>query len=165
MRLQSHQSLCGPASVANALRALGVRTASEDKVLLALKRSAGANDPHPEQDGTSAASLQRALQAQHMDGLSVTLNDWDVALAWLRDGLLRGHVSLLAVDWEGDQATHWVTAIGLMGARILVADSADPEIVLSLSERELQARWRSDTDPARCSALLLRSGPRKKRSK
>ena len=155
MRLQSHPNLCGPAAVANALRARG-KAATEDKVLAAIKKAMGATEGHPEQDGTSALSIQRALEAVGMVGDPWTLADGPASWAFLRENLLWGRPVFLAVDYEGDRAEHWVVAIGVLGDRVLVADSADPELVLSLIYADLDRRWKSDTDPPRYYGMTAR---------
>lgn len=40
-----------------------------------------------------------------------------------------------------DANSHWVAAVGRLGDRILVADSADNDLVLSYSAEQLVDRW------------------------
>jgi len=159
--MQSAHALCGPASVANALRALG-RGSSEDKVANAIKLQASGADGLPEQEGVGPAQLQRALEAVGYVGQPWTVGDGDDAWHALRSRLLAGDPVLVPVDFDGDTMSHWLVAVGLLGDRVLVADSADSEIVVSYSEDQLRRRWKADTDPARYYGLTVRKARRKK---
>lgn len=161
MRLQSAHALCGPASVANALRALG-RNISEDKIADAVKKAGHGGDGIPEQDGTAPSQIQRALEAVGFVGQPWTAGDGDDAWHALRSRLLSGDPVLLPVDFDGDTMSHWLVAIGLLGDRVLVADGADPEIVVSYSEDQLRRRWKMDTDPARYYGMTIKKARRKK---
>jgi hypothetical protein len=62
-----------------------------------------------------------------------------VALLRLNQALRDGAALILAVD--GD--SHWVAIVGALADRYIMADSADNELVLSLSEGELAQRWQT----------------------
>lgn len=133
MRLQDNQANCGPYALKNALAAIGIeRTAAELEA--ACKTSATR--------GTSTANLVRAIAK--IDGLypvKVLEAKRDVALLRLRFALLQGRPVLLS--WCSERpGDHWVAAIGMIGERYLVADAADPELVLSYSVEELEEHWR-----------------------
>lgn len=130
MRLQTSQANCGPAALSNALSAIGIeRSIKECEVLCSVSAA----------EGTSAAKLVRALSK--IDGVSPFRIDErriDVASLLLRAALDDGRPAILLVDqWD-----HWVAAIGLLGSgRVLVADSADSDLVLSYTWAQLVKRW------------------------
>lgn len=130
MRLQSSQANCGPFALRNALMALGLQRS--EKECEALCRVTAA-------DGTSAANLWRAVQkVDDLRPRKIDEGRFDVAMLQLHAALDCGHPVILLVDnWE-----HWVAAIGTLGtSRVLVADSADAELVLSYDWGQLMKRW------------------------
>lgn len=129
MRLQDSQAGCGPASMSNALAALGIaRTIPECEGLC---RTTGT-------EGTSPANLIRALATvEGVEAAVLSEAREDVAMLRLEAALRRGRPLVLCVDDAG----HWVAAIGVLGDRVLVADPADNELVLSLAPGELARRW------------------------
>lgn len=130
MRLQDTQANCGPASLSNALAAMGVtRTQAECEQLC---KTSGT-------EGTSIRGLQTGMKALGYKPEVLNERRFDVALAFLRDALREGSAAVLCVD----KAEHWVAAIGLIGENVLVADPADNELVLSLAPDALKARWGS----------------------
>lgn len=129
MRLQSTQANCGPFSVRNALSALGI-TRSEQECEVLCKVSGT--------HGTRASVLVRGLAA--LDGVRPVVIDEqrpDVALLKLDAALRAGRPAVLLVDgWA-----HYVTAVGVLGQRYLVADSADSELVVSHDVVALRDWW------------------------
>jgi hypothetical protein len=134
VRFQSTQSSCGPAALRTALLARRI-VRSEDE----LAKLAGCTPA----DGTSPRGLLRALRLISQEHPAVTpgvLNERraDVAILRLTAALQNGTVALLCVD----QWSHWVTAFGLLGHTVHVADSADNEMVLHYEPSEILTRWR-----------------------
>lgn len=126
--MQDTAANCGPASLSNALQAVGViRSQAECETLC---RTSGT-------DGTSIKGLQSGIKAVGRYPVALNERRYDVARLRLRDALVWGQAAVLCVD----QNEHWVAAVGLIGHRILIADPADNELVLSLAIDELKARW------------------------
>lgn len=129
MRFQDTQSNCGPASLLNALAALGIHRTQEE--LATLCKTTGT-------DGTSPRNLQNAIRVLGRDPVVINERREDVAVLWLDAWLRMGRPVILCVDG----GTHWVTAIGTLGyTRVLVADPADNELVLSYDRSVLVSRW------------------------
>lgn len=160
MRGQSHRNYCGPACVANVLRAFGYdREATEDRVARKMKIRPGAHvDGHPA-EGTSERQISAALSAYRLPHEQVDAHDPTIALSALRGALVSGARAILCVDSH----EHWVAALGVAGDHTVVADPADPEIVLSLSPAELADRWRMAGDPPSYFAILVYPRSRRKR--
>lgn len=134
MRLQDTAAGCGPASMSNALASLGIRrNLSECEALCKCTGTAG----------TSPANLLRALATvEDVEPATLAEIREDVAVLRLAAALSRGRPAILCVDGS----SHWVAAVGTLGqGRVLVADSADNELVLSLTWEELAARWVAPT--------------------
>lgn len=128
MRMQDTAANCGPASVSNALQALGiVRSQQECETLC---KTSGT-------DGTSARNIIKAVQSLGCKGVVVKEKRAAVATLMLRHWLAQGRPSILCVD----EASHWVAVIGALGDRILVADPADNELVVSVDSAELVDWW------------------------
>lgn len=150
MRLQSNEATCGACMVSNGLKALGFFITEAQVV-----KKAG---PRTEVEGTSeshAAKCLRALRAWHSD---FTLSNPDAAWAVLRWHLSEGRAVGLAVDKDD----HWIVAVGTLGARVLVVDSADPECTLSYTRDELLERWETPGDPVVRYGIAMKV-PRRKR--
>ena len=149
MKFQSTQSLCGPASLSNALKALG-RDVSEAAVEKAIKRS---GSYRPAVNGTTQDEL--ALVAEKWAKVVMRGSCADsLAIQFLRGELVLGRVGIIGVD----RGTHWVAVIGLLGDRFLVVDPADDELVLSLSGPELRERWvchDAEADTFDCEIVVL----------
>lgn len=130
MRMQDTAANCGPASLSNALQALGVsRTQAECETLC---KTSGT-------EGTTSRGLQAGIKAVGRKSDIINERRADVALTFLRADLHAGRAAVLAVDKD----EHWVAAVGLCGERFLIADPADNELVLSLSGDQLKSRWAS----------------------
>lgn len=130
MRMQDSQATCGPSALSNALSAVGMaRSAAECEVLCQANATTG----------TPPASMVKAVRS--VDGVTPRLireTRPEVAVLKLLALLDHGRPVLLVVD----SSSHWVAAVGRLGDRVLVADSADLELVLSYTPDELAARWR-----------------------
>jgi len=128
VRLQSTSANCGPASLSNALAAVGVvRTEAECEALCATTGT----------DGTSARGLLKAVRAVGREPIVIDERRALVAYLRLEAALRVGRAVVLCVD----AMSHWVAAVGLLGARVLVADPADNELVTSVTPDALEARW------------------------
>ena len=136
MKLQDSKVNCGPTALANALEALG-HARSVDELCKLCKTSAT--------NGTSPTSLVRAVE--HLKE-SCGLDEHEIIResrglpAWglLWAGLSGGRPAVLLVD----TGEHYVSAVGLLGAGVMVVDSADDGVVQVLSRDELLERWEGD---------------------
>lgn len=134
MRFQSTAANCGPAAVRNALMALGIARSEEEIETLTGTTAA---------DGTGPKGILRALHAI-LPTPPGQINETreDVAILKLLAALNAGHPVVCCVD----QDEHWVSAVGTLGGNILlVADSADNELILSYSPTNFLARWAGPT--------------------
>lgn len=129
MRAQDSQFNCGPVALHNALLALGIkRSIKECERLTGVTATSGT-------DVESLLAAASAIRGVHT--MVVNAYDAQSAIAILRDALRRGRPALLSVDQE----EHYVAAVGLLGDRILVADGADNEIVVSIPDYRLVKWW------------------------
>ena len=131
--MQDSQANCGPYALRNGLQALGIeRNANE---LESACRTSATN-------GTPTRNIIAA--ANKIDGcrpLKLFEKRRDIALMRLAEALRRGRPVLLS--WRSETpGDHWVVAVGVLGDRYLVADSAESELVLSMAVDDLEARWR-----------------------
>jgi ABC-type bacteriocin/lantibiotic exporter with double-glycine peptidase domain len=128
MRLQDTQANCGPASLSNALQAVGViRSQGECEQLCKTTGVAG----------TTSKNIIAAVKAVGRNPLVIDEKRAETAALFLDHWLRSGRPAVLCVDdW-----THWVAAIGVLGDRVLVADPADNELVIVLSRARLVERW------------------------
>jgi ABC-type bacteriocin/lantibiotic exporter with double-glycine peptidase domain len=130
MRMQDTAANCGPASLSNALAAVGiVRSQAECEHLC---KTTGT-------DGTSAKNIIKAIKALDPEaGAVIKEKRQGIALLLLAHWLTEGHPVILCVD----NGSHWVAAVGMLGrGRVLIADPADNELVLSLKLSDLLDRW------------------------
>lgn len=88
-------------------------------------------------DGTSPKRLVAAIRAVGRDPVVINERRAEVALLMLLSCLDQGRPGVLCVE----DATHWVAAVGTLGPRVLIADPADNELVLSLTRTDLAAKW------------------------
>ena len=77
-----------------------------------------------------------------LDGQAVSVPIDDPTRDSIAAMLLERHIRagtpvVLVVDCD----SHWAAVVGRLGDRYLLADSADSELVLSMSEGELLQRW------------------------
>ncbi len=138
MRLQDSQANCGPAALSNALSAIGVVRTQEECASLA-KTSAT--------EGTSTKKLLAAIRAVGREPVVINEKRPVVAMLYLGALLAEGRSAVLCVD----DSSHWVAAIGLLGPRVLVADSADSELVVSITRSELAEWWMDE----RCWGIVI----------
>jgi ABC-type bacteriocin/lantibiotic exporter with double-glycine peptidase domain len=126
--MQDTAANCGPASVANALEALGIkRTQTECETLC---KTSGT-------DGTSARNIIKAVQSLGCKGAVVKEKRAAVAMLMMGHWLTQGRPMIICVD----EASHWVAVVGKLGERILVADPADNELVVSCDSAEMVDWW------------------------
>lgn len=129
--MQNSQANCGPTAVLNALCALGIVRSMEECELLCGCTA---------QDGTSPTKLLKGLKTIH------ELNPWafaesrePVAIAFLECALHDGAPVIMLVD----NGEHWVTAVGLLNKKVLIADGADSELVISYPIESIASRWKN----------------------
>lgn len=135
MRYQTTEYNCGPAALQNALRALSV-PATQDR----LAALAGTTP-----DGTDDEGLKRATLAMGLGFDEITERDAAKAFARVYGALLMGRPVVLCVDrWS-----HWVTLVGICGARVILAEpgryaySTRENGTFVLSRDRLLKRWRA----------------------
>lgn len=145
MILQEFPSSCGPASLCNALEASGVRLSQETAHKLS-----GCTGTK----GTSERGLMRALSTLGHRPIQLRETDPGVAVMTLRGYLLHGVPCILMVD----SSSHWVAAIGTLGPRVCVVDSANGGVVSCLEEDDFMARWHcpAETRPYYAIAVVVR---------
>lgn len=130
--MQSTSADCGPVALHNALFALGIKRSPEELELLC---------------GTSAVSgtytIQLIAAIDSIRGCNARVISGQSALVsiyMLGEGLRGGRSAILCVE---DQE-HYIAAIGLLGSRIVVADSAMMELVITYNDKQLSKRWGPD---------------------
>lgn len=133
--MQSTQATCGPTALYNAMCALGKRQGEGvlEKCEKACKTTAIS--------GTSPENLAAAAKLLGLRGTRYHLEDSSLALDLLRSRLWEGRPVCLIVD----QGEHWVTVCGTLGDRFLMADSADLELLVSVTAANLLKRWRDQS--------------------
>lgn len=133
MRMQDTQANCGPLAVQNALKCLGI-----DRATVELEHLLGTSAT----EGTPTAKLLKGLYK--IEGLLPRrIDESREEIAHLRlDAALRsGRPVVLCVD----NGSHYVCAIGRLGTgRVLIADSADTELVIAYTWPDFMARWAED---------------------
>lgn len=129
--MQDSQAGCGPASLSNALAAVGIRrSVTECESLCGTNATVGTPPPR-------MVKALKSLGIVGIDAHVIREKKGDVAMLRLEYSLRHGRPVLLVVDDGG----HWVAAVGLLGGRYLVADPADTELVVSYEPDEIAARW------------------------
>ena len=88
-------------------------------------------------DGTNSRGLEKALKSIGILAERLYERRSDVARSFLWSAINAGKSSVLLVD----EFDHWVSVVGVIGKRYVVADSADNELLLFYSEDELLQRW------------------------
>lgn len=158
MRMQSTEAACGPAAVANALKALGVKDVEEADVSKWLEKVRKKNDPKIE--GTAPNLIIRAIAEAAPKRLRLqvrgfSISDPAVAHSFVRGLLLSGAAIILLVD----SCEHWVVATGICGGRVLVVDAAEVELVVALNPEELLGRWEQhDEEPGKFEGIIISRG-------
>jgi ABC-type bacteriocin/lantibiotic exporter with double-glycine peptidase domain len=152
MKLQTHPNACGPACVANVLRAMG-RNVTEESVTRKLENQEAIY-------GTSEGRIFLALDKLKLNYSTLRLDADTGGEAAAFDQLLcalsRGRPVILCVD----RLAHWAGAVGRLGERILLVDSAHHEIVLSYNRRDLMARWMHDGENGAAFYGIIVGGPK-----
>lgn len=136
MRYQQNEYYCGPAALQNALRVLKHSVSQERIADLAGTTQA---------EGTDEEGLKRAALAVGAELDEFGYNEPAKAWGHLAYNLMVGRPTLLCVDrW-----THWVTAIGLCGSVIILAEparvgySARENGILVVHRERFLRRWRA----------------------
>lgn len=131
MQLQSGMSNCGASALSNSLQALGWSGCGQEAVAELAGTSA---------DGTNAGGLKRAARKLGAAVGIISTRVGQDAWALLRAALLDGCAAVLSVDRD----EHWVSAVGILGGRVLLVDPAMVvRPMLSASAREdLLRGWR-----------------------
>lgn len=129
MKLQDDKFSCGAVALYNGLEAAGIDSPNVPE----LARLAGTSPVK----GTNTSGVCKALRNLSITYEKLKTKDQFLAYCTLVGCLVNGSPVLLAVDDD----THWVTAVGYLGSRVLIADSADGEVIVSLERGELLARW------------------------
>jgi hypothetical protein len=129
--MQNSQANCAPTAVKNALCALGIeRSVEECEVLCGCTAT----------DGTPPKKLYKGLETIHeLDPVIISESREEIALVLLEQALRDGRPVIMLVD----AAEHWVTAFGLLGKRVQIADGADSELVISSPISAMASRWKN----------------------
>jgi hypothetical protein len=112
--------------VANAFFAKGISYKEDEVIKLGKVKAA---------EGMSERVLKRVVKALGGEGWHFNLPA-DLGWSCVQGCLSIGQAVILLVDEE----EHWVAAVGAIGTRVLVADPAHNELVLSYSREELIKR-------------------------
>jgi ABC-type bacteriocin/lantibiotic exporter with double-glycine peptidase domain len=132
MRMQSTAADCGSTSLRNALFAIGKKRSLEEIELLCGTDAV---------QGTYTIQLIAAIDT--IAGCKAkVISEKSEQVAWymLTEALRAGRSAVLCVDSD----EHYVAAIGLLGERIVIADSAMMELVITYKQRQLAKRWGPD---------------------
>lgn len=132
MRYQSKKFTCGPAAICNAMLVYG-EYYQEDDLTKECKTT-------PLQ-GTSEAGVIAGIK---FTGRQVEVHkgrDSLTSVMWVDTSIRLGTPVILCVDKWG----HWVTVIGAVGDKYLVADSANDRLILPYTSLELVDRWNYDS--------------------
>ena len=140
VKFQQRPYWCGPASIQNALRALGCRVGQER-----IAKIAGST----KEDGTDEVGIQQAIKSLGYNHNELCTDVWNQAKSWLDDAVVAGNPVLLCVEsWQ-----HWVCVIGALGGRpemrYIIVDPARYEHnksengVHSWSWKTLAKNWRA----------------------
>lgn len=136
MRLQSRKSSCGPAALKNALESIGIERTEDELGLLSRQTT----------EGTSQAGLERAIEtigkgdSDKLTSTRIYEQRREVA-GWALSAAVRaGHPVILIVD----NLEHWVSVVGMLGERFIMADSASNELVEYYGLEEVLDRWACD---------------------
>lgn len=128
MRMQSSEANCGSTALHNALAAIGTRRSLDEcEILCGVKAESGTN-PFALIEAIATIRKINPVVLKENDSANIYNLDYHVR---------RGRSAILLVD-DND---HYVAVVGLIGDRILVADSAKNELVLSYTEQQLIKRW------------------------
>lgn len=109
MRYQSGPGFCGAAAIVNALRCYGVRVRED-----VAARHAGTTKEH----GTQEHGVKQSLERLGFAHSEINERRYANAEGLLLASITRGHPVIILAE-EGE---HWVTAVGMIGPRVIVAD-------------------------------------------
>lgn len=133
MRYQSNRSSCGPATLHNALNALGIHRTEDELIQLT-----GQNPT-----GTSAKGLIKALTSistpeapLHGEAVKFSTATQATIGLWYYVSDMGRPVILCVDDFD-----HWIVCTGHLGRRFAVIDPADNRLVLYYGATELLTRW------------------------
>lgn len=138
--MQDSEANCGPAALRNALYAIGINRSSSECELLCNTSAT---------NGTLSNELVEAIARIRGCKSPVVINcgESSHAIFQLGDALRRGRSVILCTSHDNSRSVdneHYIAAIGLLGSRIIVADSASNELVESWTETRLRKRWAPD---------------------
>ena len=112
MKFQKNLWSCGPASIVNALRALGKKV-SELKV-----RGYSSTD---QDDGTNENGMVEAIRCLGFSASEFQSSDKEAMRSWIMTQVGDGKPVIVCVnEWD-----HWVTIVGLLGDSFVVVDSTN----------------------------------------
>lgn len=132
MILQGAKHTCGPCALVNALQAAGHQTPGEESASKLCKAS-------PIR-GTSPGAIRAALRALGVSESILRSKSSVMAACALTGALESGTSAVLIVD----NGSHYIAAVGVLGSRVLVCDSADGALVSSVTREDLLRRWACD---------------------
>lgn len=148
MRFQTKSGTCGPASIVNALRCFGKRIAERRIWPLA----------NTDEDGTDEEGMLNALTSLGYSTSEIKANTNKEAIWELNQAL-----TLFPVILSVLQDKHWVTAIGKICDRYIIADpsriekSKQENGIYVMSRRELLKYWRHPNgEPAKFYGIVVR---------
>ena len=130
MKYQSSKSSCGPASLSNALEALGIERTEDELATLSKQDTTG----------TTSINLRKAAEAVGVEVNNVVIQNAESAAWCVSYHMTAGHPGILVVDND----EHWVALVGHLNGTYIVADSADNDLLLFYSEEQLLERWRNE---------------------
>lgn len=133
MKLQRAPYLCGPLSVVNAARALGVRLT---------EREVRVHTGTTKKDGTNQYGIQSALEKLGFTFNEIKSRDREIAFNDLYGFLKSGYAVILSVE----DCRHWAAAIGVIGQRVVTFDSWNSaanksECGVDVVDRKQMFRW------------------------
>ena len=130
---QTNRASCGPAALSNALEALGIARTEAELITLTGQNA----------NGTSPRQLIRAIKSIGSVEATLSGDVFKVTRAGEAEVALwhciseRGRPVILCVDVH----EHWVCAVGYIGGRFVVLDSAETGLVFYYTGEELAERW------------------------
>lgn len=110
MRFQSGPGYCGAAAIVNALRCFGERVREET-----VAKHAGTTREH----GTQEHGIKQALERFECSFEDIIETRYATAQEKLVEHLTQGRPVIMLVE----SGNHWVTAVGLLGNRVIIYDS------------------------------------------
>ncbi len=134
MKFQSLDYSCGPASVINALRCLGIR--KTEKQILKVSNTNCKN-------GTDEKDMIRVLTDLGLRVIKHEQGNLAKAWKWLNNRIKDGNPIIISINnWA-----HYVTVIGAIGDRVIIFDPDGKGIpgkengVYVLNKRQLKKKW------------------------